>query len=276
MKGFVALAVELASERAKDDLRAPLALLFTHGEEIGSFGARQFVDSWPGPPLPRSVVIGEPTRLRTVRLHKGHLRMRATFRGRAAHSGHPREGRSAIEPAARAVVELSELRHQLEAERPESAAHFPETPFVALNVARIEGGRAINVIPDRCTIEIGARPLPGTDVDALTARIRDRIATTGAQHEFELLHESPPMQTPEEASVHRRLRALTGQTASESADFSSDGGFLSRAGYDCVLFGPGDITVAHRANEFLPKRDVAAARDLLRCLIQALCVENDA
>jgi len=270
MKGFLALALELALETDPASLRAPLALLFTYDEEVGSLGAEHLMEAHETrPALPRAVIIGEPTDLRAIRLHKGHVRMRITLGGRAAHSGHPQEGRNAIEPAGAVLVALGALRRQLEAERPDHADFFPEVPFVALNVARIRGGDAINVVPDRCVIDLGARPLPGMDVASLIERVRTTVrdAAPEASVIFEALHQSPPLLLAEDAPVYRALCDAVGQKETFSAAFSSDAGFLSRAGHDCVLFGPGNIRVAHRANEYVPKRDISRAREVLRSLI---------
>lgn len=273
MKGFLALATELVCSVDTAHMTAPLALLFTYDEEIGSLGAEHLAaKDEPSSPLPRATIIGEPTRLRAIRLHKGHVRMRVTLTGRAAHSGHPQKGRNAIEPAGAVVSALSELRHAFETERPDHAEHFPEVPFVALNVARIQGGGAINVVPDRCVIDLGARPLPGMDVGRLVDRVRTVVLESApeAAPDFEALHVSPPFLLPEDATLYRTLCDLIGQTETESAAFSSDAGFLSRAGYDCVLYGPGDIGVAHRANEFLPKEDLSRARATLKTMIHRM------
>ena len=96
-----------------------------------------------------------------VRLHKGMLRIQLVFHGRAAHSGFPHLGRNAIEPAARAIAALAELRATMERERPAHGEHFPEVPYAALNVGVVQGGSAANVIPDRCTVQLGIRLLPG-------------------------------------------------------------------------------------------------------------------
>ena len=97
-------------------------------------------------------MVGEPPSLRAVRMHKGLLEMRVGVRGVPAHSGYPHLGRSAIEPAARIVAGLATLRSALEEEGGPNVALFPETPFVALNVGRITGGTAVNIVPDRCVI----------------------------------------------------------------------------------------------------------------------------
>ena len=156
MKGFDALAINIAASCAGRSLRQPLVLILTYDEEIGTVGAHDFARDWPEDrPLPRRAVIGEPTSLEVVRLHKGHCKMRFTVRGQAAHSGYPHLGASAIEPAARAVGALADLRATLVDEACPQAEHFPEVPFVALNVGTIRGGRAVNIIPEACTVELG-------------------------------------------------------------------------------------------------------------------------
>lgn len=277
MKGFLALACELALALRRQRLTAPLALLFTYDEEVGSLGAARIAGGLAElPPLPRSVLIGEPTRLQAVRMHKGHARIAIELRGQPAHSGHPQHGVSAVEPAGQVIVALGELRRTLEGERPEHSGHFPEVPFVALNVARVEGGGAVNVIPERCRLDLGVRPLPGMSAEALLERVREAIAAaigneSDVEWKLEVRHESPPLLTPDEAPLHRALCDALGQRRTVAAAFSSDAGFLSRAGFDCVLWGPGDIANAHRPNEFLPKADVAQARGTLTTLIHRFC-----
>jgi acetylornithine deacetylase len=125
MKGFVAVATNLAMEAR--GLRGPLVLVFTYDEETGTVGARDLVEKWPllGT-LPRRAIIGEPTELRVVRMHKGHVRVRITMHGVSAHSALPHLGKNAIEAAARVLVSLRGLRHRFEeAGGPTTAASRP-------------------------------------------------------------------------------------------------------------------------------------------------------
>jgi acetylornithine deacetylase len=273
MKGFLALAANRLAAADTSALRRPLALLFTYDEEVGTLGARRFTETFaPIGRLPRHVVIGEPTALRVVRAHKGMVRLRLEFTGRAAHSGYPHLGRSAIEPAARAIVALSVLRRELEAERPPHGEAFPDVPFVALNVGTVAGGSAANVIPDRCEVHLGIRVLPGMTVDDVAARVRAAVA--GAVEEpfaLEPVSESPAMLLDPDAPIHRALCQAVGQRGSHSVMFASDAGWLQRAGFESVLFGPGSIEVAHQPNEFLPVEEFRRAGDVLDGLIHRSC-----
>lgn len=272
MKGFIALAANLALEIDPAALRRPLALLFTCDEEIGTLGAQHWVESvghaWP---LPRATVIGEPTSLRVVRMHKGHLKLRLAVRGKPAHSSQPRLGHNAIEGAARVLAQLGRLRAELEAEPCEHATRFPEAPFVTLNAGLIRGGTAINVVPERCEIDLGIRLLPGMTSRPVIERVRRALAASGEDCELEVLGDSPPMLCPEAAEVRRRLCALLGQSEDVGASFASDAGPLQALGQESVLFGPGAIAVAHKPNEYVPKLELERAGEVLRLLVRDVC-----
>ncbi|HJU86972.1 MAG TPA: acetylornithine deacetylase [Gemmatimonadota bacterium] len=272
MKGFLALAVGTVLDTDLDRLDRPLALLFTYDEEVGTRGARRLFESGGSPePLPRRTIVGEPTSLIPARLHKGHLRVRVVVEGKAAHSGLPHLGRSAIEPAARVVLALGELRRALEGERPPGADAFPQVPFVAMNVGRIDGGVAANVIPDRCRIELGARLLPGMDSGEFVARVRSAVerAAGDAPWRIEVTGESPPAKLEETSDLWEWLGteapgpAHPSSPAADSVSFATDAGWLQRLGFECAIWGPGSIEVAHRPNEFVPLSDLAAARATL-------------
>jgi acetylornithine deacetylase len=273
MKGFLALAVNRFAAVDPASLRYPLVLLFTYDEETGTLGARRFTETFSHPEqLPRDVVIGEPTELRVVHAHKGMLRLKLTFTGQAAHSGYPHLGRSAIEPAARAITALATLRRVLETERPPNSDVFSLVPFTALNVGTVNGGVAANVIPDRCEIQLGIRLLPGMTAEAITNRVVAAVRE-GANDTWsvEAVSESPPMMLDSRAPIVRTLCDTAGEHTPRSVMFASDAGWLQNVGFDCVLFGPGSIEVAHRANEFLPTDQFRRAGEILDRLIQRSC-----
>ncbi len=280
MKGFLALAANLAAGLEPARLRSPLVLLFTYGEEVGCLGSGQLVADWlgggggePAPPLPRAAIIGEPTELRAVRLHKGHLKLRLSYRGRSAHSAYPHLGVNAIERAAAGVGALAALRRELEAERVASSEHFPEAPYAALNVGTLHGGMAVNVVPDRCVAEIGVRLLPGMEAEAMVERVRRAVAPTAAAEGFELevLSSSPPLDAPAGAPVHRALAELTGRPGGGAVSFATDAGWLQHLGLDCAILGPGAIEVAHKPDEWVFKEDLARAREVLAGVVSRFC-----
>ncbi|HET7423351.1 MAG TPA: acetylornithine deacetylase [Gemmatimonadales bacterium] len=274
MKGFLALAANRLAALDPARLRRPLALLFTYDEEVGTIGARRFAETAERPSIPRDVIIGEPTKLEAVRLHKGMLRLQLTFHGIAAHSAYPHIGRNAIEPAGRAIVALSELRAELETERPPHGEHFAKVPFVALNIGTVAGGRAANIVPDHCVVQLGIRLLPGTSPDDVTERVRQTVRRALPEEAFDLDHISlsPALMLAEDADLHRELCDELGQRGSRSVNFATDAGWLQQAGFRCVLFGPGNIEDAHRANEYVPAADLIHGREILERLIARRCL----
>jgi len=278
MKGFLAVAANLAAEADSPRLRAPLALVFTYDEEVGTLGAKRLLESYgPGPSLPCATVIGEPTSLRVARAHKGHLKLRITLDGRSAHSGYPHLGVNAIEPAGRIIGALAGLRAELEREEAPHRELFPEVPFVPLNIGTVHGGAAINVVPDRCVVEVGIRPLPGSPGNESSAELAERIrraavaAAAPLEPTIEILSDSPPMLLDEGAPIHRHLCELVAQSETATVSFATDAGWLQRLGLDCAIFGPGTIEVAHKPNESVPKRELATARFLLAQSVHHFC-----
>ncbi len=277
MKGFLAVAMNAAARRSVQSLAHPLVLLFTYDEELGTLGARRFVDVWPEDvSLPGAAIIGEPTSLRVVRMHKGHMQLRLTLCGETAHSGYPHLGINAIEAAGRAITALAGLRDALASERPDLGAHFPEVPHVAFNIATIEGGRAVNVVPDRCVIRIGYRVLPGMEGSAIADRTRDVLAAALAPDEYELEveGESPPLLVPDDAEVLSILSEEVCQTDSHSVSFATDAGWLQSLGLECAIWGPGDIAVAHKPNEWVPVEELQRCATHLDHIIERLCMTD--
>lgn len=274
MKGSIALAMNAITSKDPARLRRPLALLLTYGEEQGALGAQHFCRTWPAArALPRSVVVGEPTSMRAVRMHKGHLTMRATVQGRPAHSGTPHLGESAIVPAARFVVAIARLAETLQTTRGAMSRFFPGVPYPVFNVGRIDGGSTVNVVPERCIVDLGVRLLPGTDSRAGVEWVRDAAARSDPQGRIgvEVVNDNPPLLLDESAGIHRALCGLLAQTGSCGVSFASDAGVLARHGYECVLFGPGSIEAAHRPNEHLPIDEFRRARPVLDRLVERLC-----
>jgi acetylornithine deacetylase len=279
MKGSVALAMNLLAAADPQQLRQPLALLLTFDEELGSLGAQHFARSWPADrPLPVNVVVGEPTSLRAIRMHKGHLWMEVTIHGTAAHSGSPHLGHNAIEAGTRVVTALTRLADVFKQKRSNNSRYFSTVPFTVLNVGRITGGTAVNVIPDRCVIDLGLRLLPGMNTEAAIEWVRDAVtkADPRSRISVNVRNNTPPMLLDEDAAIHTALCEQLGQNQSFGVSFASDAGVLSELGMQCVLFGPGSIEVAHKPNEFVPIDEFNRAAVILRQLVAKFCLSREA
>jgi acetylornithine deacetylase len=269
MKGFLALALNRFATLNPGELRLPLALVLTYDEEVGTLGARRLAETWPDPDLlPRSAVVGEPTSLAVARMHKGHLRIRVTLTGTPAHSAYPHLGRNAIEPAGLVLQALARLNRELAAERPPHGELFGEVPFPNLNIGTIAGGVAVNVVPDRCVLELGVRLLPGMQTGAMIERVQAAVLGAAPDANVEEVGISPPLRLDDRAAIHQELCRRTGQAGTRAVAFATDAGWLARLGVECVVWGPGSIEVAHKPDEWLPLAEFVRAGQLLDGLLE--------
>jgi acetylornithine deacetylase len=140
-------------------------------------------------------------------------------------------------------------------------------------VGTIRGGAAVNVVPDKCVLEIGLRLLPGMASEAVEDRVARVVdsALPGETYEISPAEVSPPL---EAASSGRLVRAVTGLTGRPPASvaYATDAGWLQAWGMECVVFGPGSIEVAHRPNESIGLDDLRAGRTALEAIICEFCV----
>jgi len=271
MKAFFALAIEAAAGLRADELAEPLILLATADEESSMAGARALVEL--GRPRARHAVIGEPTGLRPVRMHKGMMMEAIHVHGHSGHSSDPSLGVNALEGMHRVIGDVLAWRAELQ------AAHrnpLFRVPVPTLNLGRIEGGDNPNRICGDCELQIDLRPLPGMDLAELRATLRGRLDTllqgTGLHGDVEPLFPGlPAMETPADAAIVKAAERLTGHPA-EAVAFGTEGPFLQQLGMDTLILGPGDIDQAHQPDEFLALDRIAPTIDLLRQLIHQLCV----
>lgn len=208
MKGFLGLAMEVGMRIPAVDLKKPFGLIFTSDEEVGCVGARRLVENRPA--LAKNVVIGEPTGLRPLILHKGYIFLQVWLRGTDGHSSEPHKGRNAIQRAVPTVVgRLNEMASSLEQIRDPRFA----VPFPTLNVGVIRSGdgAAKNVIAKEVLIELDIRPLPGQDVNEIIEAVRRHVAHDGDVNGIEVevrLARAPTPTFPASRATRRRLSGL--------------------------------------------------------------------
>jgi acetylornithine deacetylase len=275
MKGFIA-ATTVALERLdRRRLTRPLILVWTHDEEVGCHGSAHLAASLlaAGRTLPRDCLIGEPTGLQVLRMHAGHVAVRVTTRGAAAHSAFPELGSNAIEAAALAVGALRRLAAELRCER------FPQPDldrdFVPLNVGVIGGGSAVNIVPDKCVVELGFRPLPGAGHEPILKRIEAALAAlslpAGTSLDCQLIRVTPSLCTPADTPMAGHLLKEAAVPGLGAAGFATDGGNLARCGAEPLVFGPGSIQVAHQADEYIEEAALRDTVGIVERLVLARC-----
>ncbi len=272
MKGFFALAIEAVRPLLDQRFRQPLLILATCDEESSMSGARALAAA--GRPLGRAAVIGEPTGLRPVRLHKGILMERIAIEGQSGHSSNPAYGRSALEAMHEVLGELLALRGQWQAEYRNPLFNVPQP---TLNLGCIHGGDNPNRICAQCALEFDLRPLPGMDPEQLRAAIRSKLLPVaerrGVRIDYQPLFPAvPPFEQDAQSELVRLAERLTGH-ASEAVAFATEAPYLQQLGCETLVLGPGDIACAHQPDEYLELSRIEPTVTLLRDLIRHYCLE---
>lgn len=271
MKSFFAVILEALRDLRAQDLTQPVIVLATADEETSMSGARALARY----PLvhDRAAVIGEPTALRPVRMHKGMMMEAIHVIGRSGHSSDPALGNNALEGMQRVMGALLEWRDELQAAHREPLFRVPHP---TLNLGHIHGGDNPNRICGRCELHIDLRPTPGLAVDALRRemqqRVADALAGSGLGVTFESLFEGIPAFATDPATAIVRAAEGLCQAPAEAAAFATEAPYLSALGTHTVVLGPGDIRQAHQPDEYLAMENVAPMVDVLRGLIQRFCM----
>lgn len=273
MKGFFPLAIEAARRFEARQLRSPLIILATADEESSMEGAEALVAA--GRPRGRYAVIGEPTGLRPVRMHKGIMMEAIRLTGRSGHSSDPTLGVNALEGMHGVLGEILAWRAELQAAH-RNPLFQVEVP--TLNLGHIHGGDNPNRICGRCELHIDLRPLPGMALDELRGelarRLERRLADSRLELEiFPLFKGTPAMETPAASALVQVAERLTGHDA-EAVAFCTEGPYLQALGMETLILGPGDIDQAHQPDEYLARDRVRPTVDLLEQLIGRFCCEG--
>lgn len=256
------------------ELPGRLTFIAMVGEEMFGVGSRALT---AGPYRPDAAIVGEPTEMRVVRMECGNVRWRVHTTGRAAHGSRPWEGDSAI-------YRMGDVLRLLRDEVAPAVRAIPLPPDVAelggigaaaMNAGVIRGGSGVNIVPDRCTLDLERRVLPGEDpvasMEAINAHLRDRL---GSEHlEFEPpIAVNHPLATPPDHPVVRAFSTVLEEfhldPAPAGVSFGSDANRLAAVHVPCVLFGPGSIRQAHTNDEWVCLQEVYTASCVLESVIE--------
>lgn len=272
MKSFLVLAIAAAREFRAEGLRQPLVILATADEESNMAGARALAAA--GRPLGRHAVIGEPTGLKPVRMHKGILMEAIRLEGRSGHSSNPALGASALEGMYQVIGELLRWRAELQARYRNSLF---DVAVPTLNLGRIHGGDNPNRICADCELHIDIRPLPGMMLADLRGELHGRLGRLLADSKLRLsflplFQGVEAMETPATAAIVRAAEELTGVPAG-AVGFGTEGPYLNALGMETVILGPGGVGCAHQPDEYLALAMIEPTLGLLRKLIGRFCVE---
>ncbi len=255
---------------------ANCAFLFTSDEEAGSSTCvKHFCGLSGHEQRPKhdlvfdTVVVSEPTQCRAVTEHRGIATATAAFRG---ISGHASSGLADQNSALHHALDWSS--EVLAYGRRHQATTYGELSGIRLNIGRVEGGVKPNMIADETTVRWGCRPLPHQDGSAM---LQEMFALTEADAEFTpgFVAPSLPAASPEQATNERVTAAQNAATRlglplGPAVDFWTEAALFSAAGYDTLVYGPGDIAQAHTAGEWVELAQLDAAEQAFRGILRGM------
>lgn len=272
MKAGVAAMCAAAALAADGGLGGEVIIAAVVDEEFESLGTRTLLAAGVSA---HAAIVTEPTRLAIAPAHRGFAWATVTVGGRAAHGSRYDIGVDAITHAALLLAELDAHQRTVLAQR----AH-PLLGHPSLHAGTISGGTGISTYPDRCTFSLERRTLPGesgaefgADVDAAISRVRARVPEFRATVTPGLTQE--PNDVPLDHAIVAALQAASHAEGSpsriEGLSCWTDAALLTAAGIPAICYGPGDIALAHAAEEYVAIDEIARATAVLARLVTNWC-----
>lgn len=274
MKAFFPAALIAIERVGVGRLKRQVHLIATADEESTMAGARALMSA--GIDLGQAAVVGEPTSLAPIRMHKGVMMLEFELVGRAGHASNPALGINALEGMNALISALLTFR---EAEFGQlHNADFP-VPRPTLNLGAIHGGDSPNRICGACRLAVDVRLLPGQDPDAVLAALTlvagQAVAGSGCTLNVRpLVAPVPPMHTPSAGALVHLCEHLSGHQAA-AVNFATEGPFFNQLGLETVILGAGSIDQAHQPNEFVAWEQVCGLVPILERVIERFCVTCD-
>lgn len=279
MKGFAAVCLSKLDAMLAKPLARPIHLCLSHDEEVGCIGVRNAlarIDEL-APVAPLAAFVGEPTNMGVVVAHKAKWSYRVTVHGRSCHSSLAPQGVNAIEAAMEVIARIRDIGRRFETDGPVDP-HY-DVPFSTAHVGTIQGGTALNIVPERCTFEFEFRMLAGIDhqpfEDELRAFVRDEVEpwmkarSPAAGIEIELVNGFPGFDTPPESDATVLAKRLAGRNDHTKVAYGTEAGlFVAMGRIPTVVVGPGSISQAHVPNEFIEKIELEKCGTFLDRLIE--------
>ena len=278
MKGFLAAVLAAVPRMSRTPLTRPVLLALSYDEEVGTIGAPSLVERLVATqPRPEAVIVGEPTSMEVVTAHKGVRIHTMVVHGLDAHSSQPHRAANAIAAAARVATHIDDLAA---AHREAAADPRFDPPYTTFNLATIEGGQAINIVPRRCELTWEYRPVPADDSLAIRDEVArfaqeevlPRLRATTGQGEIVLGEDAVARAlAPDGGPAEALARELAGYDGpARTVAFATDGGHFQAAGLSTVVCGPGSIDQGHQPDEYIELAQLTACEAFLDRLVDRL------
>jgi acetylornithine deacetylase len=264
MKSGVAAMCAAAARAADRGLAGEVIVAAVADEEFASLGTRGLIAAGV---RADAAIVAEPTRLAIMPAHRGFVWVDLHVTGRAAHGSRWEIGIDAIRHAGLFLAELDRYDATTLASRSHALLGRP-----SVHASLISGGSGMSTYPDRCDLSIERRTIPGETAARVMAEVEELVDRVRLAHpSFTCDVTMPLAQSPSDVAVTSPIvRALSKALdrcevpeAIEGMSAWTDAALLNDSGIPAVCFGPGDIALAHAAEEFVERREIEVATAVL-------------
>jgi len=275
MKGFIACVLHVIPLFQESQLTLPLHLAFSYDEEVGCLGVRSLIEHLrASPDKPAMCIIGEPTNMKPVYGHKGKIAMRCKVHGHACHSAYAPAGVNAIEYAAKLINKVTELSAPLKGEQDERF----DPPYSTLQTGLVQGGAALNIVPEFCQFDVEMRYLPESNARATFETLQHYASSClepemqrihgKSKIQFETLATYPPLLTDPQSDFAQWLAQWSNSAEFDTVAFGTEGGLFDEAGIATLVCGPGSMEQGHKPDEFVQIDQLEQCKNMLTNLCE--------
>ena len=279
MKSFVACALYAASKASSMNLKTPLHFSFSYDEEIGCVGVRSLIEMLKNSSInPLFCIVGEPTSMQVMSGHKGKVNASVLIKGKEAHSALTTKGLNSIYLASEFIQGIQSIQTNLI----NNSTHDNdfEVPYTTLQVGKIEGGVAVNIVPSSSSLLFEIRSLHSDDPNLILKDIKNLSENIIKSHidkfpdteiEIKVTSQYPALNTMKNSDVISFLNGLTGNNSVEKVSFGTEGGlFSNELNIETAICGPGSMNQGHQPNEYIEKAQIDLCDQMLENLLDKL------
>ncbi|MCU4137160.1 acetylornithine deacetylase [Buchnera aphidicola (Sitobion miscanthi)] len=269
MKGFFAFVLDVISSINTKKITKPIYILATANEETDMSGAKNFAQSTII--KPDCIIIGEPTSLKLINAHKGHVSYSIKVIGDTGHSSNSKHGINSIEIMYNIIKSLLLLKKYFK----EQYQHQDfSIPYPTMNLSSIHGGHAINRICSLCVLHFEIRPIPGLTLTQIKILIKEKLESIIKKWSNRIIIEKlfssvPAYKCSYENNTIKIVEKLC-QLNSQAVNYCTEAPFLQKIAPTLIL-GPGSIEQAHQPDEYLECHFIQPTINIITKLIHKFC-----
>lgn len=275
MKGFIACAVNIMLQAAKQKLSKPLHLCLSYDEEIGCIGVRAILDQLSELIVqPEVCLIGEPTSMNIATGHKGKAVFKAICQGQEGHSALAPQYQNAIHVASDVIQAIQQTQSQIASGTTTDTDY--DVPYSTVHIGKIQGGKALNIVPNECLIDYEIRNIAEDSITQIQSHIYQHIEQSPSYKFIHIqeINQYPGLNTSSTLQAVKFLQTLLSPEAElTKISFGTEGGLFKQT-LDCpvLVCGPGSIEVAHKPDEYISIEQLNACDAFLKKLLHAISI----